>query len=322
MSEAFNRQQEKLSRLINLTLLLVQTPRPLTAEEIRKELSDHSAYASDQSLESFRQAFERDKKDLRSMGIPITTQKWEHGDPAVDHYNIDLDRYVERDIRFSSEELAVLNLAAQRIQLPGVRDALIKAGIAGDHSSRHPSRPRPISGEIPYEEAVGLLASAAARRKAVEFKYQRQGGETTTRTVEPWRMAFSRGRWYFVGWDHLRNDERTFRIDRIVSEPVEVGKATQPRSAGRDLTTILPWDYSNNPPVQTKILVDAPRVSWAEQTTGVAPELQDDGSAIFTLLVRDFEGLRGFVLGLMQHGEILEPSEFRTKIIDWLKAQA
>jgi predicted DNA-binding transcriptional regulator YafY len=61
------------------------------------------------------------------------------------------------------------------------------------------------------------LATAASSGHRVRLVHTAPGGRRTTRAVDPYGVVFHRGRWYLVGYDHLRADLRTFRLDRIGS---------------------------------------------------------------------------------------------------------
>ena len=316
-----NAGQQKLRRLVSLTLLLLKSKRPLSAEEIRDQLDDEG-YADDLSDAAFRRTFERDKSALLAMDVPIEVGKWEFGDPAVDHYWIDPNRYAELDLRFGPDELAALNLAAAHIRVQGPSRAQIKTGIAntGDaHQSAAESGE--IVGELPFNETISGLASANAKKRSVRFEYRTARGQSSSRHVEPWRLAFTRGHWYLEGWDRHRQAQRLFRVDRITTPLTEGSKATMPTGSGRDLGDLKPWSYSDAPEVTARIKVDASHSAWAAHCAGVQPEVQPDGSSVLTMSVRDFDGLRGFVIGLLDHAEILEPAEFRDAMVDWLEAQ-
>ncbi|HET6665479.1 MAG TPA: hypothetical protein VFG94_14520, partial [Acidimicrobiales bacterium] len=82
----------KLERLLNLTALLLETPRPLSALEIRDRLGVYAV-----ETDAFRRAFERDKDDLRAMGVPLEVQDVPGALPAVEGYRIPKDRYYLRD---------------------------------------------------------------------------------------------------------------------------------------------------------------------------------------------------------------------------------
>src|SRR5829696_6649765 len=174
----------KLERLLNLTALLLETPRPLSAVEIRDRLGVYAA-----ENDAFRRAFERDKDDLRAMGVPLEVQDVPGVVPAVEGYRIPKDRYYLRDPGLTAEELAALRMAASVVQLDGLsaREGLLKLG---GH--------------------VGALFGAIAARTPVRFTYR--GVE---RRVDPYRLDFLRGRWYLTGFDHTRDDERAFRLDRF-----------------------------------------------------------------------------------------------------------
>ena len=60
----------KLERLLNLTLLLLETERPLTIDELHEKVPGYPADPN-----SFRRSFERDKDDLREMGIPVQIEQ-------------------------------------------------------------------------------------------------------------------------------------------------------------------------------------------------------------------------------------------------------
>src|SRR5687768_71001 len=97
----------KLERLLNLTAALLETPRPLSAQEIRERLGSYP-----DGRDAFHRAFERDKDDLREMGVPLEVATVPGTDPPVDGYRIPKDRYYLRDPGLDADELAALHLAA------------------------------------------------------------------------------------------------------------------------------------------------------------------------------------------------------------------
>ncbi len=101
-------RMEPLERLLNLVGLLLETPKPLTFEEIRETLD---AYRADK-VDSAKRMFERDKDQLREFGIPlhlVDVDVWgtEQG------YMIPKDEYYLPEIAFTPEELGALLVAAQ-----------------------------------------------------------------------------------------------------------------------------------------------------------------------------------------------------------------
>lgn len=78
-------------------------------------------------------------------------------------------------------------------------------------------------------EHMQLLQQALVEGRQVEIEYVSSSGpDPTTRTVEPWGLIAAKGRWYLVGMDLLRNDERMFRVDRMKSSRILEQRATPP----------------------------------------------------------------------------------------------
>ena len=322
-----NSQQRKLKRLLNLTSVLVESRVPLTARQLRERIPDE-AYSTDKNEAAFRRTFERDKKDLTAIGVPIEVGQFAYGDPSVDHYSIDPAVYAERDLHFKPDELAALKLAAHRIRLPGATEAFIKTGIPTEEEVASlntvdgcsPDDPPDMVGELTFEVVVSRLASVAARRIAVEYTYRSADGRESVREVEPWHLSFIWGHWYLAGWDRRRRSERLYRVDRIRGTIKETGRAAHPVGDRRDLRELRSWDFGTDDPVDVRVLVDAPLASWAIQAAGTEGESRSDGSVVLTLTVRNADALRSFVLSMLHHAEILTPRGMRDEMAAWLKA--
>ena len=102
----------KLERLLNVTAALLETRRPLTAEDIRKRIPGYP-----DRDDAFRRAFERDKDDLREMGIPLEVVPVDGTNPPISGYVIPPDRYYLADPGLDPDELAALQMAAVMIRL-------------------------------------------------------------------------------------------------------------------------------------------------------------------------------------------------------------
>ena len=311
---------DKLERLLNLTAALLNTSRPLSASELRARMA--GAYSED--LTAFRRMFERDKADLRAIGVPIEVTTLHRLDPPVDGYRIPAPAYAGRDVRFDPDELAALHLATNLVRLEGgagVGLARLGGAQGGDEAVIESAGEAVESvlkvDELPFHEALSKLVAAAIGRQAVRFVYR-----DAERSIEPWRLSFHRGRWYLVGWDCGQSAERLFRVDRIDGPVTELGPATRPVGEGPDPRTIKPWEFGAGEPVDVRVLVDADQASWACHRAGVDGERQPDGSVVLTLRVREPAALRTFVLDFLDHAEVLEPEWLRDELIGWLEAQA
>jgi proteasome accessory factor B len=203
--------RRKTERLLSLVVCLLSSPRYLTANQIRAAVPGYP-----ESFDAFKRMFERDKEELRELGIPLdvgTTSGDESG------YRIPRQAYVLPDIKLEPDEAAVLALAArvwQRAELAGAAaGALLKLRAAGvePEETRQPGiEPRLQTGEA----AFGRLWEAVRDRRPVEFRYWAAGrSESQRRELEPWGVVNRRGRWYVAGHDRARQAVRVFRLSRI-----------------------------------------------------------------------------------------------------------
>jgi proteasome accessory factor B len=306
----------KLERLLNLTALLLATPRPLTAQEIRERLD---AYPEDTA--SFRRAFERDKDALRAMGFPLEVAEVPGTVQPIDGYRIPKDRYYLRDPGLTPEELAALRLAASVVQLEGTsaREGLLKlGGLVGELDGSDPGGVSVAS--LPGGPEIAPLFGAIAAQTPVRFAYR---GER--RRVDPYRLDYQRGRWYLNGYDHLRQAERVYRLDRFESriEALPGPRFERPSTAvpGGPLE---PWQLGEGKPVDARVLVDAPQAPWIVHHlgAGAVDEERPDGSVVVTMTVTNRDNFRSFVLSFLDHAEVLDPPELRDDLVTWLQEVA
>ena len=304
---------DKLERLLDLTAALLNASRPLSAEELRRRLPV-DAYSAEKS--AFRRTFERDKADLRAIGVPINTSMLYRLDPPVEGYEIRASDYAGRDLRFAPDELAALHLATNLVALEGGADrALARLGAAAT-SDASGDGVRAV-GELPFHESIAKLMGAAAARRAVSFAYSGM-----QREVAPWRLSFYRGRWYLTGFDQRKSRARLFRVDRIEGFVDMLESRFEKIGAGPDPRTTKPWEFGDRDLVTVTVRVDADQASWACHRAGVTGTQRSDGSVVLELGVRDTTALRYFVLDFLEHAEILEPQWLRDEFVDWLQALA
>lgn len=310
---------DKLERLLNLIAALLETPRAMSAEEIHEKVP---GYPEDKGA-TFRRAFERDKDDLREMGVPLRVETVPGSDPPLTGYRIPRDEYYLRDPGLEPDELAALNLAATAVHLDGAHGlgGLWKLGgveaqaMAGEGEGDV----TPLA-QLPIDANLATVFQAVAERRVVRFGYR--GDE---RTVDPYRLDFQLGRWYLTGFDHLRGDERNFRFDRIDGTVA----AGAPRSFERPVGAVpgverAAWQLGEGEPVVAELLVDADHVALARHELGssTVAEERPDGSVVFSVPVTNRAGFRSLVLGYLDHAEVLGPADLRAELVAWLDAQA
>lgn len=222
-----NTPKAKAERLLNLTMSLLSSRIPLPKQRIRHLVE---AYRSVDSDEAFDRMFERDKDDLRAMGIPLVTEEIgvfedEQG------YRIDRRDYDLPPIELTAQEMAVVGLASRawaHAAMAGPAATAWRKVAAGDEVSEDPFvglEPHLGSGESAFEP----LKDAVLMMATVRFDYARAGeGESRPRHVEPWYLTAWHGRWYLVGHDLDREAPRVFRLSRVTSTVTTTGEpATQ-----------------------------------------------------------------------------------------------
>jgi len=204
----------KSERLINLTIALLATKRFITKSEIFKTIDGYEG-----SSESKERMFERDKDDLRSLGIEIEVGSF---DPLFNDeagYRIKQERYQLDLGDVTALEISLLSLAAQAWQGASLDDAAQRAlvklnslGIAVDEEN--------ISDSTPFFSDGGLdlpiITRAIAEHQILEFTYRNYELSEEVRSVVPIGLSTRSGFWYFTGVDQSIEEIRTFRFDRVI----------------------------------------------------------------------------------------------------------
>jgi len=296
----------KLERLLTLMSTLLGAGRALGVDELRSKVP---GYPEDDA--SFRRAFERDKDELRTMGVPLIVETIAGSYPPVAGYRIREKDYVLRDPGLEPDELEALNLAAAVVGVAGGvgQQALFKLGSG---ATRAPQV------EIPTNPELLEVFEAVAERKVIHFQYH--GAQ---RELHPYRLQFVRGRWYLNGFDRLRGEDRWFRMERIEG-PITVdpksGAFARPLEAVAGLQ-LDPWVLGGSKEAVTARVWFDPLVAGA-----VAMHLQpqdivsnDQSGLIAELKVANREGFRSWVLSYLDRAEILSPPELRDDVVSWLR---
>lgn len=199
---------------MNLFIALLVSRQYLTKERIREAVEGYD----DKDDAAFDRMFERDKIELRELGIIVETGSNDKYFEDEVGYRIKRDEVELPDIDLTREEAAVIGLAAQVWEHAGLASdstaALVKlkaAGITVDTSVLRMVEPRLSASEPSFDS----MWEAATKRIPVTFDYKRPGAETKTRSVQPWGVISWHGRWYMAGLDIDRGEPRVFRLTRV-----------------------------------------------------------------------------------------------------------
>lgn len=308
----------RIERLINLIAALLETSKPMTADEIRREIAGYDS----ESLEAFRRAFERDKADLRAMGIPIELRPI---DPLgeTEGYVIPKSQYYLPQLDLEPDELAALKLAAESVLGGGevAESGLMKLSV--DAATESWSGPRVVWGaDLAAEQpALATIYPALLERKAVAFGYRSGGGvEVRDREVEPYGLVHRRGNWYVVGRDRAIGEVRVFKVARIEGVPRLLEEAYEVPDGFRaeDHVAGEAWELGDAP--ATAVVRFDPDVRWwAEQNHPDAPRRELPGGAVdVELRVSNVDALVAWAIGLGPGVEIVEPASARAAVLEHL----
>ncbi|HSV39595.1 MAG TPA: WYL domain-containing protein [Nocardioidaceae bacterium] len=314
----------KSERLLNLLITLLVSRTYVSKERLRQVIAEYGEAPSD---DAFEKMFERDKEDLRQLGVPIEVGS---PDPLFEDdkgYRIVRSAFELPEIELSPEEAAVVGLAARVWQHAGLAsatsDALVKlkaAGVDVDREALNLVQPQLAVDEPTFE----LIWDCLRTRTPVRFEYRKsEATSAELRHLQPWGVATYRGRWYVVGLDTDRGQPRLFRLSRVQGDVVRDGRpgvyVVPPGTDLRELTSALapvPQDLT------ARLLIRRGAALGLRRRTrpveGEAPQGWDHLEVSFG---RD-GSLVDEVLG---HGEnviVLEPPDLREAVIRELKAVA
>ncbi|OBK52923.1 YafY family protein [Mycobacterium sp. 1081908.1] len=319
----------KVERLVNLVIALLSTRGYVTAEKIRSSVA---GYSDSPSAEAFSRMFERDKNELRDLGIPLEVGRVSAMDPT-EGYRINRDAYALAPVDLTPDEAAAVAVATQLWESPelitATQGALLKLRAAGvDVDPDAPvaiASPAGVPGLRGSEDVLGILLSAIGSRRAVQFQHRPSRAEPyTTRTVEPWGVVTEKGRWYLVGHDRDRDATRTFRLSRIGADITPIGPpgaVTVPD--GVDLRkivaqTVTEWPAGGQARVwvadgRATALRRAGRSMAAQQVAGRDGEVIELGIGSADQLARDIAGYGADAV-------VLEPQSLRDEVLARLRA--
>lgn len=222
-------KQERIAkpeRLLNLVAFLLSSRNPVPFSRIKGRVA---GYDDDASPEALEKRFDRDKAELRGLGVPIEYLQLD--EQGHEGYRIPRDQYFLPEIRLSVQEAAVLAVvqryaqeatgdplarplasALQKVQVDNPLTGAASASVTEQHllGVRGERRSAEVSANLT------TLADAVLERRPVSFKYWTLGrDEVSARTVEPYGLGASGRNWYLVGRDRDREAVRQFRVDRI-----------------------------------------------------------------------------------------------------------
>jgi proteasome accessory factor B len=206
----------KIERLVNLTIALLATKRFLTKAEIFRTVEGYEG-----TPETKERMFERDKDDLRTLGIRIDVGSFDPLFSDESGYRIRSENYQLDLGAITPTELALLSLAAEAWQGAAMEDAAQSAilklksiGVAAD-TLDIPAVPLKISNS---SKDLNTITDAIAVSDLLAFDYLSANMDIQQRVVVPFALSNKNGFWYLTGVEQEILEIRTFRLDRIQGE--------------------------------------------------------------------------------------------------------
>lgn len=317
----------RTERLLNLVIALLSTRRGLRKEQLRTAVPQYAECATDSA---FERMFERDKEDLREIGVPLETVVVDVLSDTADGYRIDASAYVGQDVQFSPAEVAVLGLASRVWQQatfggPASR-ALLKLSARGSSDADGV----PLLGVDPsirtVEPAFAPLYAATRDGEPVSFGYRRPDGSTAQRRVEPWQIVLRRGTWYLLGLDLDRGAPRVFRLARVLGRVTTVGepgtvRQPTPQAVQAALAGLAQPSRPHVPALARVLLrhgrggrlrarVAASGPAPPEETTASAEELEQ-----LLVPMHDLDHLASDIASLADDVRVLAPTELLEEVL-------
>lgn len=310
-------------RLLNLIIALTHTRTRMTRAEIRASVEGYEPPAQSATSEAqaradaaFERMFERDKEDLRRMGVPLLTiTDSAHGDDIG--YRISASDAAMEPLDLTPAELSVVSIAVDYWRGAALgtdaRQAVTKVASRVPHGT-------PV--ELPFaaratasRDALGALIDAIHERRAVTFEYSSTTSGTSVRTVEPWRVVLRGGNEYLIGHDLGREAPRTFRVGRILG-----AVRMAPHAGSFEIPRDVPLgELAPGAVVGTARVAVRPEVGHSLRRRGAAVGTEGAWD-LLDVPYRHLDALGAEILSLAGGARAVWPPELVTTVIDRARA--
>jgi proteasome accessory factor B len=310
----------KTERILNLTICLLVSDRYLSKGRIREAVEGYH----DLSDAAFERTFERDKDELRSLGVPIEVGSFDAFFDDEPGYRIRPSEFQLPAIDLDAEEASVVGVAARVWQHAGMAESTLSAlaklraaGVEPDTAQLSALAPSVQASEPAFEP----LWNAVLDRTRVSFTYR----EGERRTLEPWGLTASKGRWYVIGWDTDRAATRMFKLSRMADLPRRVSRAGAYEVPSDLDLRVLARTLAPREPSETALLAirrgRAPALTrLGEPATSEAP--RPGGFDVWVVPYADLWSLADEISQLAADVVVLAPVDLRDLVLRGLSAVA
>jgi len=322
-------------RILSLLMLLLDAQGPVSRAEIFQRIP---AYRTTNPTAGERK-FERDKDELRALGVPLVEQqeRGEGNEQAM--YRVSRRSYGMHPVQLDDDERIALILAAEALR---GSEGLVYRELADDalrkltFDTGKPRLPAQLGITLPTREQskrtrmhLAIIGTAIEARKRLTLTYE-SGGGTTARVVDPYAAVYVDGNWQLIGHCHLRKQPRTFRVDRIRKLEMAPCPGTKDfeRPADFNLRTYVqrsPWVFqAGESALAMDVVLDiGPERAWmADEDFGPGSTREalgaDEAGGEGWTRVRFRSGNPGYivtrVLDACGNLRVVAPAELRTRV--------
>lgn len=295
---------------MDLVMVLINATRPVTRADLRRRIPGYNQ----DSEAAFTRMFERDKDDLRELGIPIEVKPVEAAYDDELGYWVDRKTFLLPAIELTMQERVLITLAARLL-----RDT--QMGLAAREAAQrlgnvtHPEKLPDI--RLGSSEAnIDVAFDAIHARTVLAFDYDSKSSQQRAlRHVEPWRLICTGGAWYVAGFDTDRRDVRVFRFDRVLGPMVDTHQpAGETPPANLDVQAMVrAWQTLPGERVNAVLHVD-PGTCLALRAIATSVEDGDDHDVI--TVESDYPlGLARTIAGVGEHVTIVSPTTLRDQVM-------
>jgi predicted DNA-binding transcriptional regulator YafY len=348
------RKVSKTERWLNLLAYLCDRRTPVTREQILSEVEDYRSgwiTGNDTARESVRRKFERDKRELRELGVVIEPERQK---VTADHTAVEVEAYLLRPrdlylpyldltsgprapdqpyflphLALKPEEFTILRRAAERVLALGATSLGASATSALRKLSFDLPGVLPTDDEVAlaqpvnagFERVFATLREGVEHRTAVRCRYYAiNRDEQNERIIEPYGLMLSWGTWYCIARARDRDALRVFRVDRMRTADLMDGDAAGFGVPGdfsvQSYLDRAPWELSDRPAVSVRVRVGFPHSRWimADGLGRVVEPVDEAGGAVLDFGVRAADAFVRWLLPFGDQVEILGPPEMAARL--------
>jgi proteasome accessory factor B len=331
----------KPTRWLDLVAFLLDRRYPVTREQIFAKVGGY-----DGEPESARRKFERDKDELRALGIdiePVSMPAAAGDEPGTGYRLRARNAYLpyleltdspapERPyaglgrLTLTKHEFEILDRATRSLA------ALDNTPLAAAAASAR----RKLSFDLPFvaesvecvigwpvpehaRQALAVLQESVIDHHAVSCRYYTMSRRAeSVRELEPWGLMFQWGRWYCVARARDRVDARVFRVDRMR----DVKRLTGPAASFdvpddfdvRQFVDLSPWEFGSGPVSKVQVAFSYPGSRWITNRDLGRVISEDPHETIIEFDVRDNDAFLRWVLSFGRKARIIDPVTLRDSL--------